>query len=207
LQKLNKSKRSEKEAIAKSISHITSTFDNKPEETCDIVIFTDSLSALQSLESGDMGNKEISQLKIAIDHLINSHGIQVVLQWIPGHQGIKGNEEADRLAKHGASQTQPEVPVTYDTVTKMIRSNFKEEWLLDWSKNSTGRALYEYMNAPKPKDPINTLKRQEQSLIFRLRTGHAPLNNHLHRIKKDHPAQCPLCGFPNETVEHNLLYC
>ena len=82
-----------------------------------------------------MGNKEISQLKIAIDHLINKYGVQVVLQWIPGHQGIKGNEEADRLAKHGASQTQPEVPVTYDTVTKMIRSSFKEEWLIDWSKN------------------------------------------------------------------------
>ena len=94
------------------------------------------------------------------------------------------------VAKRGASQPQPEVPVTYDTVSKMVRSNFKEEWLNDWSRNSTGRALYKYMNAPKPKDPINTLKRKEQSLIFRLRTGHIPLNNHLHRIKKNHPSQC-----------------
>jgi len=89
----------------------------------------------------------------------------------------------------------------------MVRSNLKEEWMIDWSRNSTGRALYEYMNAPKPKDPINNLARKEQSLIFRLRTGHVPLNNHLHRIKKNHPAQCPLCGSPKETVEHHLLHC
>ena len=154
-----------------------------------------------------MGNQDISELKIAIDHLITTHKVKITLQWIPGHQGIKGNEQADVLAKHGASLPQPEVPVSYDTVTKMIRSNIKEEWLTDWSKNSTGRALHEFMDAPKPKDPINTLKRQEQSLIFRLRTGHIPLNSHLHRIKKNHPAQCPLCGSPNETVEHHLLHC
>ena len=187
----------EKEAIARSISHLTDTFDRDPKKAQNIVIFTDSLSALQSLESGEMGNKDISQMKIGFDHLMNRHKVQIILQWIPGHQGIKGNEEADKLAKRGASQPQPEVPVTYDTVSKMVRANLKEEWMNDWSRNSTGRALYEYMNAPRPKDPINTLKRKEQSLIFRLRTGHVPLNNHLNRIKKNHPSQCPLCGSPS----------
>ena len=173
----------------------------------DVVIFTDSLSALQALESGEMSCKDISQIIIACDYLISKYGIQVTLQWIPGHQGIKGNEEADALAKRGASQPQPEVQVTYDTVSKMIRANIKEEWLIDWTKNSTGRSLYEYMSTPKPKDPINALQRHDQSLIFRLRTKHVPLNNHLNRIKKNHPAQCPLCNYPNETVEHHLLQC
>ena len=89
----------------------------------------------------------------------------------------------------------------------MIRANIKEEWLIDWTKNSTGRSLYEYMSTPKPKDPINALQRHDQSLIFRLRTKHVPLNNHLNRIKKKHPAQCPLCNYPNETVDHHLLQC
>ena len=63
------------------------------------------------------------------------------------------------------------------------------------------------MNTPRPKDPINALSRRDQSLIFRLRTQHVPLNNHLNRIKKNHPAKCPLCDYPNETVEHHLLHC
>ena len=80
-----------------------------------------------------MGNREIFQMKMAFDHLMNRHKVKIILQWIPGHQGIKGNEEADKLAKRGASQPQPEVPVTYDTVSKMVRANMKEEWMNDWS--------------------------------------------------------------------------
>ena len=197
----------EKEAISQVLKHITGTFEKAPNKTKNIVIFSDSLSALQELESGEMDNKEMSQIMIACDHLISNYDIQIVLQWIPGHQGIQGNEEADVLAKRGASQPQPEAPVSYNTVSKMIRTNLKDEWLVDWVQNSTGRALYEHMSAPKPKDPINTLSRHDQSLIFRLRTQHVPLNNHLNRIKKDHSAQCPLCNYPNETVEHHLLHC
>jgi ribonuclease HI len=33
-----------------------------------------------------------------------------VLQWIPSHSGVHGNEQADRLAKHGAGQQQQENP-------------------------------------------------------------------------------------------------
>ena len=197
----------EKEAIIEALKHVTNSFEKAPNKVKDVVIFTDSLSALQELENGKMSCKAISQIIIACDNLINKYDIKVALQWIPGHQGIKGNEEADALAKRGASQPQPEVQVTYDTVTKMIRANLKEEWLTDWTKNSTGRSLYEYMSTPRPKDPINALQRHDQSLIFRLRTKHVPLNNHLNRIKKNHPAHCPLCSFPNETVDHHLLQC
>ena len=197
----------EKQAISEVLKHVSNSFDKAPNKVKDLIIFTDSLSALQELESGEMRCKDISQIVIACDNLFKKYGIQVTFQWIPGHQGIKGNEEADVLAKHGASQPQPEVPVTYDTISKMIRSNIKEEWLTDWTKNSTGRPLYEHMSTPRPKDPINALTRRDQSLIFRLRTQHVPLNNHLNRIKKNHPAKCPLCDYPNETVEHHLLHC
>ena len=89
----------------------------------------------------------------------------------------------------------------------MIKSNLNEDWLNDWTRSKTGRALYTHMSAPKPKDPVNQLKRAEQCTIFRLRVGHVGLNNHLSRIKKNFPSACPLCMFPNETVEHHLLHC
>ena len=127
--------------------------------------------------------------------------------WPSGHAGIRGNEKADKLAKKGASLPQPENPVPYETAVKIIKSNFKEQWLQDWTRNKSGRALYEHMSAPKPNDPVNKLKRGEQSTIFRLRTGHIGLNNHLSRIKKNFPSQCPLCKHPNETVDHHLLQC
>ncbi|EJD43444.1 hypothetical protein AURDEDRAFT_66433, partial [Auricularia subglabra TFB-10046 SS5] len=43
--------------------------------------------------------------------------------------------------------------------------------------------------------------------ITQLRMGHAPLNRHLHRIKRhDHPT-CDACGTAPESVRHFLLEC
>ena len=73
--------------------------------------------------------------------------------------------------------------------------------------HTTERTAHNYMTKPSPKNSINRLQRKEQSTIFRLRTGHVQLNSHLNRIKKDHPATCQLCLYPNETVEHHLFHC
>ena len=197
----------EQRAIEAALGSLTDTFDTHPETRNNVIVFTDSLSALQSLESGKYENREMSDIALSINHLIQKYGISITLQWIPGHSGIAGNEEADTLAKRGAAQPQPDVPVNQETVTKMIKSNLKEEWIQDWSTNKTGRSMYNHMTCPKIKDPIRNLKRREQCTIFRLRTGHIQLNGHLSRIKKNHPPQCPLCGYKNETVEHHLIYC
>ena len=59
----------------------------------DVVFLTDSQSVLDSLA----GNREHRR---------------VVLQWIPAHCDIKGNEHADRLAKQGANMEQEKLPIT-----------------------------------------------------------------------------------------------
>ncbi len=55
--------------------------------------------------------------------------------------------------------------------------------------------------------PKTTILGSHQTAVFRLRTHHAPLNAHLHRIKKDHPAKCVYCLDSDETVEHFLFRC
>ena len=92
---------------------------------------------------------------------MNHHSIDVVLQWIPGHSGIKGNDAADTLAKSGAALPQPDVPVNYETAVQIIKSNIQEEWLNDWARNTTGRVMYRHMSKPNPKDAINKLQRED----------------------------------------------
>ncbi|KAG2157033.1 hypothetical protein DEU56DRAFT_717059, partial [Suillus clintonianus] len=53
---------------------------------------------------------------------------------------------------------------------------------------------------------IARLPRRHSSLIFQLRTGHAPLNKHLNRISKAPSPKCPRCT-RNETTHHFLIAC
>ena len=197
----------EKLAIHQSLIQIDNTFETDQQTRTGVVIFTDSLTTLQKLEDGNDASKEITDIKRKIDFIIRKHGTDISFQWIPSHIGIKGNEKADELAKRGANLPQPANPVSYETVTRMIKSNLQEDWLNGWAMRTTGRNVYQYMSGPRPKDSINNLHRREQSIIFQLRTGHICLNNYIHRIKPQHPSACPLCGEPEETVQHHLFNC
>ncbi|KAG2036260.1 hypothetical protein BDR03DRAFT_866465, partial [Suillus americanus] len=43
--------------------------------------------------------------------------------------------------------------------------------------------------------------------LFQLRTGHVPLNKHLHRISKAPSPTCTACHQKNESVYHFILEC
>jgi hypothetical protein len=59
---------------------------------------------------------------------------KVTLMWIPGHQGIPGNEEADRLAKEGAVEVPPNqfaaIPfsVGKNVIKKQLEQRHRARW-------------------------------------------------------------------------------
>ena len=56
-------------------------------------------------------------------------------------------------------------------------------------------------------DPYYLLPRQEQVVLFRLRTGHNRLRHHLHtKFRIGDTAQCP-CGTGSQTGKHILEEC
>jgi hypothetical protein len=64
-------------------------------------------------------NDNLPQLEQAL-YTIKTY--RTVLQWIPSHSGVYGNEQADRLAKHGAGQQQQENPVCLTEMKNFIKS-------------------------------------------------------------------------------------
>lgn len=54
---------------------------------------------------------------------------------------------------------------------------------------------------------VRGLSRKQMAIITQLRTGHVPLNHHLHRINRAESAACPGCGYARETVLHFLTQC
>ena len=194
-------------AINESLKTINTHF-NKPDiSKTNIVIFSDALSVLQAIENENTKNPIIKKMMTTVSEMISVHSVDIFFQWIPSHVDIPGNERADALAKRGAKCPKDDTLASMDTAKQIIRSTKKELWMREWTNSDKGRAIFEYMSTPFKRDEINALKRNEQVSIFRLRSQHAPLNAHLKRIGVLTSSECPLCQFPEETVEHHLLLC
>ncbi|XP_014273203.1 uncharacterized protein [Halyomorpha halys] len=102
------------------------------------------------------------------------------MQWIPAHCGIPGNEEADRLARLGANQPQPLLPITMDMVKEMARSAITER-AEKRSRGECGGKNWAALLDPKRRPPL-TLPIAVSVASFRLATGHDYLRYHLKRI-------------------------
>jgi len=129
--------------------------------------------------------------RTALRHL--SRRATIVLQWIPSHCDIAGNEKADALSKVASKIEQISPPVTYEEAKAIVHNKFQSEW-----KRRLGLEGGD--------DPIHQLKRHQQTTLFRLRTGHCRLLSHLNKLKISHTEECP-CGTRQQTPEHILQQC
>ena len=159
-----------------------------PTQTPNVVFLTDCRSAIQRLQSpSEQIERDTQRLLCDL-----SQGANIAVQWIPAHCGLAGNEEADRLAKHGSSLEQKSTKISYREAKTLIKREVR----------SCSKELKDH----NPADAIHQLKRQQQVVVFRLRTGHCRLNYHMHRLGLSHTPDCP-CSTGPHTPEHVLQTC
>ncbi|XP_063417326.1 uncharacterized protein LOC134699848 [Mytilus trossulus] len=151
---------------------------NKIDNTAQVVFLTDALSVLQAFK-----NDKLPQLQQA---LYNINSMTTVIQRIPSHCGVGGNEQADTLVKDGAEQQQKDSPAYFTEMRTIIKSLF---------------------NSPQQQESYHQLKRSEQTTIFRLRTGHNRLNQHLHKAMKVVPSPMRTCGEAEQDTSHLVQSC
>ena len=178
--------RAEAEALKTAAAHI----ENSPHASHNVVFLTDALSILQALQSNR--DTELNDLSASLASLCRSHN--VILQWIPSHCNVRGNETADSLAKRGTTQEQTDRSTTYSEAKTIIKAKQQTKWKHQHPRHYSG-------------DPYYLLTRREQVAIFRLRTGHNRLKHHLYsKFRIGDSEQCP-CETGNQTTEHLLQSC
>ena len=178
-------------AEAFALIEATRTLNTTEQLPNNTVILTDCRSMLQSIQ----GSKDRSQLMEDIRRELTtlSSKTNLVLQWLPSHCGVLGNEEADRLSKEGSKKVQDDQPVSYAEAKTIIKTCHRKAWK-------------ERLGVTAQKDNIDLLNRKQQVTIFRLRTGHCRLLGHLYRLQISHSDECP-CGTSSQTPEHILQSC
>jgi hypothetical protein len=143
------------------------------------------------------------------------------LQWVPGHEGIEGNEKADMEAKRAAEGEHRNHRNEHHRLLKglpasksAMKQHCKRRVWKDYEKEFRKSMRYERSARYDPKTPASNfmkitakLTRHQASILIQLRTGHIPLQAYLHRFKLAETPTCPSCGTEPETVSHFLLHC
>ena len=190
-----------------------------------VSLYTDNQSIVTTLPhpKATSGQHLLSLLRSAIRGV----GCRLTVKWISGHSKVKGNEEADKLAKDaaaGISSTGADLPHILrrplPTSASALKQGFMEELKAKWAdmwEESPRKLRVSQFGGSFPfsafLNRLNSLSRQQASLILQLRCGHFPLNGYLHRIKKADSDRCGSCGGggegppPPETINHFIFGC
>ncbi|KAF5388427.1 hypothetical protein D9615_000843 [Tricholomella constricta] len=151
----------------------------------------------------------------------NRPNFKMKITWISGHSGAEGNELVDAAAKDAAQGTTSErhrlpkylrgrLPVSVSALKQQHNSALKNRWNERWKKSPRFEKYRKYKDCfPSAgfRRATKNITRRQHSLLIQLRTGHAPLNQHLHRMKVVDEPKCPHCPTEDETIRHYLYQC
>ncbi|XP_058816848.1 uncharacterized protein LOC131680141 [Topomyia yanbarensis] len=162
----------------------------------DLVILTDSASCLLAIETSKSKHPWIQEIENI------SRGRSVRFCWIPGHAGIQGNNEADRLANEARSQAVVDIPIPAEDALRAVRSSIRQHWDEQWFASRDPKLREVKFDTYRWKDRDNGA---DQRVLTRLRIGHTRLT-HDFLLNKTPPPRCDCCGVIVD-VRHVILRC
>ena len=171
------------------------------------VIFSDSMSVLQAIESQKSKNPLVNRVLQTCQEIL-SNGKFITFCWIPSHRDITGNEHADHAAKM-LYQKQNLHILNYQVQMFLLRSSLlvSSVWQKRWDKE-VGNKLNAIMPQIDDKDYSGCRNRKYEVIINRLRIGHARLTHSFRMENIPHPPLCDQCEGDHElTVKHILIEC
>ena len=160
----------------------------------DIMICTDSQSLCMAMQSY---NTETS----CIRSMLHNHSGRVMIQWIPGHSEVPGNDLADEAAKEATELEAEQRSISFRSACMMVNKSIPNN--LEHPRTSTVYSRYS-------KEREKELKsRADQVLIAQIRSGkHKAFRQYQHDLDNTVSPICQRCeSGENHDLEHWFLRC
>jgi len=182
-----------------------------------VTIFTDAQAAIKRMASDEPGpgqkyaleaRKHIAALRRA------ESDITIEIRWCPAHEGVEGNEQADRWAKLAADE--PDTPgvewpegVRPRSLANIRREISEKKWAeaRQWAGGRTSKKKYRMPTSQRPDGMVAGSTKRLAERFYQLKTGHCRTGEYLHWTKSRPPAQCWWCPHPKQTRKHLSKRC
>ncbi|GFN82574.1 RNA-directed DNA polymerase from mobile element jockey [Plakobranchus ocellatus] len=135
-------------------------------------IYSDSLSALQAIQSKNFKVIDIRRLDNLIQKL--PPHVHISFVWIPAHVGIRGNENVDKLAKAALNRASCLGKlICWSDLKPKMNTNINSIWQRDWDAEGANK-LHEVL--PNLGEDLHRrgegAGRKRETAMCRLRVGH-----------------------------------
>ena len=107
-----------------------------------VLIFSDSLSVLQSINNCKLDNPLVQDILLRFQNMSSKH---IILCWPPSHTGIKGNEKADIEAKSALLLPPSNFKLPYTDFKPIINKYLFNKWQSVWDT-----AVHNKLHSIKP---------------------------------------------------------
>ena len=165
-------------------------------------IYTDSRSAFQALNQYTPKNAFVTKIKELLHYIRTALQITIQFCWTPSHIGIRGNEQADTIAKAAIRLPIRNLMLPYSDLIAKAKAESRQRWQSLWDTQVRNK-----LHCIKPKlkkwESSFHKRRKYEVAVARLRIGHCNFS-HIHLMLNQPAPQC--CG-QNLSVSHALVEC
>ena len=181
---------------------------DRVEET--IYIYSDSQSAIEAIGSNLVKSKTVFKCKQRLNELGSRNKVSLI--WVPGHEGIHGNEKSDELARTGAENSfigpEPKLGITVNTRKHLVKKWLRNEHVRAWTSYNGARHSKVFCGIPSEEtgQQLLSLCRTDVKRVVEVVTNHCSLNEYLFKIGYASSPKC-LCNRGNENGLHMITEC